>query len=720
MKKIMILMIALCCAATSFAKRNLKDEKVINEIFSRTDMPEFDNHKVEDKYKNESVVILAKYEELAGVKAAKMSAGNSAPLKYNFLSRYLVKVNDNSAIEKLSTIEYKNRTGSSQTVVGVRVIKANGTVVNVNSEDYLKLGSNLRSKKYSKNVTRIAVPNLQKGDIVDYFIYSEQEKFTYNTGALTFSLQDDYPIQSYRFHGIFLDDARTRYVISDPSIEATVKKDRKNDILDIAMKDVPKIERESFSSNYRSIPFLSVLFGIPYKITEDSSFDYNVEEGLLKKSDEKPVLATAFKNWSSRFVGNYSIKSYKFVKSHFKKYFKAHPEMTEDQKADALYNGSLLMRRPGGYSISPSAYQSLDWLPTLLADFKIGCSLVLGSGRYSEGRENILDYDQYDCAIRLKNSGRFYYPNRTSRPCASDGAYYFEGEKVAVCDFSGITLDYSNGKTIEKVYDVTVPVTAPEQNKTEYKIAAQITNGNEFAMDVNREVSVSGYGRAPLRSELGDYWMWDSVFRNYYGITTDFAKDAKKFKLLEPEQVENIKDNYNGERYYAKASFEKEANEYFMNTVKETKDYKLLSLGMLPNDSVLRYVSTSTVDNLVKSSERSKIIQVGHLLSYTNTKNYSTSRTNDIYFNNTFLDDYHITIQIPSGYSVKNMSELKRTVQNDCGYFSSDAKMENGKLILEVKWAVNNVHFPASDWSKILEVIEAFDTFYESSVVLNR
>ena len=208
MKKYIAIIVALLLVLPSHAKRRpLNEEKKINEIWARTDMPEFNDFTVKDKYKNEPIIFLAKYDEFIG-KMRLVLAGEALPITITKLSRCLVKINDNSAIKSFSEIEYKNYSQTQKSVVGIRIHKQDGSLIELNPNDYIKVGTNLKGKNTKNNVSKIAVPNLQKGDIVDYFIYQELDMLS--SKQIEYPLSDFAPIQKYRFHGDITSQYRTQ------------------------------------------------------------------------------------------------------------------------------------------------------------------------------------------------------------------------------------------------------------------------------------------------------------------------------------------------------------------------------------------------------------------------------------------------------------------------------------------------------------------------------
>lgn len=122
--------------------------EVKKEVWGK-DLPQFDNLNVPAKYKNESAIIMACYEELNVdyidnlnflYKVANIRGGKGTHIK-----RYLVKINDKAALEKFSTFDYRSYSREVNygmgyndylTVIGVKVIKPDGTIKEVSYDEY--------------------------------------------------------------------------------------------------------------------------------------------------------------------------------------------------------------------------------------------------------------------------------------------------------------------------------------------------------------------------------------------------------------------------------------------------------------------------------------------------------------------------------------------------------------------------------------------------------
>ena len=181
MKKILFSLLCIFIALPSLAFDNNDYKKFVEKVKEEVwgqDLPQFKNRNVPAKYKNESAVILARYEEVIVDQKRKFSfwAGNKMVKQINGtqIQRYLIQIKDKATLDKFSTFDFQtyNRSYSyfgrdaHRTVLGVKVIKADGTERIIDSSDYqdVEEGKNGQDKR-----AKLAVPDLQIGDFIDYF-----------------------------------------------------------------------------------------------------------------------------------------------------------------------------------------------------------------------------------------------------------------------------------------------------------------------------------------------------------------------------------------------------------------------------------------------------------------------------------------------------------------------------------------------------------------------
>jgi hypothetical protein len=90
----------------------------------------------------------------------------------------------------------------------------------------------------------------------------------------------------------------------------------------------------------------------------------------------------------------------------------------------------------------------------------------------------------------------------------------------------------------------------------------------------------------------------------------------------------------------------------------------------------------------------------------------------DIRFPRNILWD--INFVVPSGYTIEGVEELNTKVDNETGSFVTNAKVENNKLILEIRKIYKQRMVKKEDWSKMLQFVDAAYDFSQKKVVLKK
>jgi hypothetical protein len=163
---------------------------------------------VPDKWKNESAVIIGQKTEYLFTRIAS-GKNYSTVVRINEFIHKRIKLQDKNALEKFSTFSYvmMGKDGSAE----YKIIKANGREETVDMktaiEDESDIPSIYRPIFYSLNVRsqKIAIPNLDVGDIIDYTLkstmYWDMKMDGIAFKPFMFSLANNYATvyQQYRF-----------------------------------------------------------------------------------------------------------------------------------------------------------------------------------------------------------------------------------------------------------------------------------------------------------------------------------------------------------------------------------------------------------------------------------------------------------------------------------------------------------------------------------------
>lgn len=689
-KYILFILAAMLVAPIHAKKRSDIEEKKIEQIWARADMGEFNNRTVSDKYKNEPAVVLAQYHELSTrreeAESDDMISPSSKFVVFTVLDRYMVKINSTSAIRQFSTIRYEKNSSDDVVAVGIRVYKPNGKVVEVNPDDYIKMGTDLKSRGEKENVVKIAVPNLQKGDVIDYFMYQESsiyEKLKDET------LNCSYPIQSYRFRGVFAKRSRFHYWLPN-SIQPQVSNENNMNTMTFKVTDIEPLKREIFSSKVgRGVRFRYDFKKWPFNYIV-SSKDYGIKS-LQRVEEPLPIQSASYAK--APLAGNLK-QWFKQIKT----YLKNHPELSEKEKLEVVYYQLADFVTP-----QEEIHSYFEWYYLIfLQKLKIQVDMVSVADRNKVQNDDAVRKEDFCTVAKWGDSTILHL---------------YDSGLRSLWDYTN-NIEGSVMKTVNKQDWETVPETPAEKNRIDVVADVAINKEDGLSLDVKRSVTISGNVKKPYRNLLGTYVQWDSIVRERYGLPYGLDVQAKGMDKTTPRIVSKKRLQVEREALRQEETFEQEAKGYFNGKIRKLNRYHIDSYGLFLNDLDFRYKSDVVLESAVQTSDKRKVIHIGHLLCYMDLSDLREERLSDIVLRNAFHDTYQINFQIPAGYQVWNKEAFERNISNACGSLVSTAKVEGDNLIVNVAWRINGLKFPASDWKNVLEILRGYQSLYNTSAVL--
>ena len=155
--------------------------EVRNEVWS-LNLPDFKNMTVPEKYRNEPAVILAAHSRLEVTRKTKLDWWGMGLTKQQItcrsIYRQMVYINSQSALEEMSQFSFLSQEkerytrNEQQRILGVRIIKPDGTIQETDPQEYMETdeGGHPRSRNIQEKWNKLAVPGLEIGDIIDLFL----------------------------------------------------------------------------------------------------------------------------------------------------------------------------------------------------------------------------------------------------------------------------------------------------------------------------------------------------------------------------------------------------------------------------------------------------------------------------------------------------------------------------------------------------------------------
>ncbi len=739
-KNVTLLYICAIFASTTFAQK--KDEakykeraaEIQEEIWSNGGKP-FDVTTVPEEYKNESGVVIAK--SLLVTNSSKyrykfsLFGGRLATrLKYYTTLRERIKINDKTALEDYSTLEYKknlNATSSIgfnkivetyKTYVGAKIIKPDGSKETVNVDEEVLTKNESKDKE-----GKLAISNLQVGDILDYYVRIEEvtENSAETRGPNVFALGGEYPIMHYNVKYV-LDKKCGADVMSMNGAKAIgeTEGDDEDIILEFTEKNLPKLKYPMWSSFARQIPYHVVRYGF-------TGSSIMATAGQIKRGP----FTDAYRNRLKEYYRNTIIyRQIDFTpEKAMAEYFGGKKEL-KNQPADSivnyLYNYFKWMQYGGFSNMDVSINRnnkSIDWynitvtLSEILRDYDIDNDIGLICNRFSGRLNEVFGLGDFEPFLKINSEGKIKYLTFTD-------FFHNAGEIPASYQGENAIIFTREGKDRKPKYadtetPIKLPVAKSKDNISEELVKVEFDKNNMQQIVLDRTISETG---SMKQSDQTNILLAQDVNDELAALikkqaSLELFANNKKLKA----QGEELKVAFDKERGNQKDYIKAEIKNQFDQEAKELKSYKIINSGLSLNKPMLVINEVFTMENFVKKVGNNFILNIGGLMgTYKKLDEKERKRTADIYMPSARTLKYTFSINIPEGYTVKGINELSRKVENDVASFVTTATISSNILTATVVRIFNNNFEPVANWDKLLQVIDASADFNESKVLFEK
>ena len=736
LKTILFLLVGMISFAQSKEERKYNEKALeVQDLIWNSNEKAFEVKEIPEKYKNESAVIIARSVEVANSTRRKFVVTRTVK-QYKFYTtlRERILIKDKSALEEYSTLNYKKLSdntvnysfyklvNSSTTYIGIKVLKSNGKVIIINPGEEEVLTKNKSNEKDGK----IAVPDLQVGDIMDYYIHVEEviEDYSRTMGPHVYFLADNYPILNYHVK-YTLDRKSGADIISlngAGKIEESTNEDR-DIILEFTEKDLPRINNTLWMAKARQVPLYVVRYGF-----EGSSV--YAKPGEVKKG---PYLDILKDKLTQLFVSLNQYKSY-YPKAAFDEHLGGRKKILQipaDSAINYLYNhyklslyGWLKSGRFLQLEVSNKRnYDDMDWFNSavsfceVLRGYDIKGDIVVVPNRFSGHLDQAFLLGDFETFVRINMNGvsKWYCFNSFFEDAGRLSSVY-EGQDALIFsrELKGMTARFKNTGEI-----FTLPVSKSSENILSENLNVSFNKTNIQLISIDRTVNASGNMKQNEQKQL---LLAEQVESSLSKITSrqttiEYLAENKKTAA----QSEELKTAFAKESLNQKDYFKAEIKSQFDQEPKELLSYKINNTGLSHYAPAFEYDATFTMDNFVKKAGNNFIFDAGRLMgTYKRLDEKESKRSLDVYMPSARQLNYKFSIMIPEGYTVKGIEELNKKEENDIASFVSTAKLNGNTVQITVNRTYNNNFEPAANWPKLVSVINAAADFTNMKLLLEK
>lgn len=717
---------------------------------------EFEVTAVPDKWKNESAVILAQKTEYLFTRV--FSGRVSTVVRIHEYVHKRIKLQDKNSLEKFSTFYYVTlgKDGSAD----YKIIKANGKENNVNMsaaiEEEQDIPAIYKSILFKMNFKKmkIAIPDLEVGDIIDYTIKSSYDWDMRQEGIefkpFIFSLANTYPtlFQQYRF--TMADGMKVRYRAYNgaPNIKydpkASVIGD-KNSYLSYYFldKDREKMSEERWSLQYRNTPTVKFRVVLLSDNDEDSKglgqatidrSGLNIEDVYKRYGGVASYMTTTVTSLVG-YTTEYMVKKktegvlktdddvireayYCMRKVFLEMYYKGpvHSDLEKYMTGKKLYKKVLAAEKKDVTSqkeekedeIRINSVTFATALRVALAAMGIQSELFVYVPRDLGSWRDAIFMEELDYVLRVKGKRKYYYLEAFNNFDAFATPYpYLESAE-------GYAIGYQEK---DQYFRASVPPSTCNDNIERQEYVLNLSDG----MDVIRAERTSSYLGATKIGRIGQanldrsYLNFD--FDKYYNEPKKSKKNdnvaiAASNQYDDPDKDERMKDR--------KELFEKDLKEAF--DVDKYEDFELIKNGRFGDTAWLQYKEKFTLKKMISKAGKNFILEIGKMIGdqIKLDSNEIKNRQTDIWVPYARTIENAITLNIPTGYSVDGLQDLNITVDNESGSFVSTAKVDSDKLIITTRKLYKKSFDKKEAWPNYIAFLEPAYKFSQAKIVLKK
>ncbi len=714
MKK--ILLICLFITVSLSAQENIK----IRDFFWGKDDPHSKTMAIPDKWKNESAVMIYKYEFHDYHKFG-------TNVNYTSALRNRVKLLDEAAVKEFSEFTFKERFSSDKgwsrrtgkNTLGIKVVKPDGkeTIIDVSKEA-------VEADKEKK----IAIPNLEIGDIIDYYLHSEEPfKSQYEMGfaPVERTLGDVYPIMDYKLifqteNDFFLNFATYN---GAPELKEIPNKKSGERHYEFSAKDIEKNEFPRWFYPLIELPCykFQVFFARSGKFEKRAEAFLSEKESIVKstvsKEDVFNYYNTKFRPFGDlghieRFLKGKTFNSDE-EKVREVYYFTRHQYFTQYIEAFVAKDANIFYP----FDLYPNAIffqkeeEFINHFMAFLKDNKIPYDIVIGTARYNGPITDLLIQQNITILLRVNTATPVYLEFFTPFSSADQFSYHLENTKAYL-------LQVSKNKKVVDSEMITLPGSTKKDNVSR-SITKIKLNEDLSSIKVERENYFSGHYKPSEQSDK--LYFFDYVYDDYekYGTTS----------LLEKVKNKKKKEQYQKEFDALIAKYKDKQKENFTNSVKEEfghdiEDYTMdvENSGRFGSKEPMAYKESFSIkDHYIKKAGNNIILELGKFLtSQIELSEKEKNRTNNIYMSFPRQIEQEIQFEIPQGYTATGLDKFNKNAENETGGFVSSITQSGNLITIKTTKSYNNYYEPNSNWGKMIDFLEDAFQFTQEKVLLKK
>ncbi len=722
MKNYFPVLVLLFLVNTLFAQsKSIEETKA---LFWGADDPYAKITAIPEKWNKESAVII--YQEFNYE-----YEGTTRSVDYRESTRRRIKLLDKSAVDTYSEFSFAERFKvekgfygkGGRVIAGVKVIKSDGTEMEIDMEDAVEVKNDAQ-----EILKKIAVPNLEVGDVIDYYYYI-YEPFVamgeYIFEPIISPLNGAYPIMKQKLEFVVGKDFFINFnsLNGAPDLQVEDDSNKKKVIYSLKDENREKVDdlRWYYPRRVEPIVKFQVVYARKAKLERSAEAFLGEKEEVKSKVSKKEV----FHYFQERYSFTSDVKS---LNKYLKEQEIRKPNVLDMVKEayyffryDRLISKiePIIFIQEGYISYLPMSYGRFlddDGFINLFGSFlksnKIGFDVIAAVPRTISNIESLLLRDEITSMIRVNLKEPIYISR-----FGLHTTFNHIPEELEGVDAYELRLD--DKFRMVSIGDCQIPKSSHVDNQSETITKVSFSEEDINLLEIERHCSHSGHNRTRTQNDL--VYLYDYLDEEYKHFDLkpylERADIKKKAKEKVRDKIEAKRETQEEQQLEA---FEANAKSDMDMPIKSYETFEVLSLGRMEEEE-LSFKESFKMEGLVKRAGKNYILEAGKLIGgQVALKEKEKEREADVYmpFSRSFINE--IKIKLPNGYTVEGLEKLNKKVENATGGFVSDANIADGFLeIKTLKYYKNNFE-KADNWPLLVEFLEASYKFTQEKVLLKK
>lgn len=690
-----------------------KRAEEIRKLMWNSGDPDFITTAVPQKWSSSSAVILARAFFLSYRKLPIVS-----DLSHENYAHYRVKLQDSKALEEYAqfTLTGSGSWGNvrSSSYAGFKVIKPDGKEIEIPLSMAVKENQELNRTRI--DVYKLAIPNLESGDILDYYLVEEQVISVYTKyhtfDPEIFLLQTKHPIlkQKISFDVLRRCFINAKSLNGAPQLKIREDAEKEKNQYSLEDGDRESIQATQWFYPYREIPT------IKFKVTYASNMvaaqipGFLDEPGIIKssvrKDEVKDLMAAIYAYPSIHAIPlrNAMDKKYKGIKDQNKLAREAFYTLRHQ-----LYIKHATAQLASGYE--PAQISAVEWTKALSAYYrakKINHEIIIGIPRQISSLDNLIMENELTVMIRVLTPKPFYIGHFDIHAVIDEIDPDLQGETVYVTNALGTVGTWS-------LKNSNIPVAPHQDNLSEGRYALQIANLSEGLVDARMEKSYYGAARNHFQNTLLDFHDYLKEESERFNMAENQTAQTKTARRLSGQQEDYLSRRDELKKEALKTII---TNDFDLE-VTEADDLKILSTGRFDKSEAFSYAFRATFKGAVRKVGSNYLFDIGKFIeNQIQIAEEDRIRKYNIYMPFARSFRYTLEFSVPEGYKVQGLENLNMKVENQAGGFTSKVTESEGKITLEVFKYYKSNYEKSENWNNLVSFLDAAYTFSQKQILL--